>query len=114
MKKTGADAVSMQRRSTFKRNSKALAGKPADVTDLFEHFAEIKKEQKKKLLLAHLHGRNFPIPAMGMLPVLRYMPTRHLMQRLIHRAAVLHPDFTSFADGEALASTSSPILQSLQ
>lgn len=33
---------------------------------------------------------------MGMVPILRYIPSRHLMQRLIRRAAALHPDFTSF------------------
>ena len=28
----------------FKRNSKNFAGKPQEVTDLFDHFAEIKEE----------------------------------------------------------------------
>ena len=67
-----------------------------DVTDLFENFTEIKKEQKKKLLMAHYHGKNFPIPAMGMVPHLRYMPTRQFMQRIIRRAAILDPNFTTF------------------
>lgn len=47
--------------------------------DLFSHFEEIKSDQRKKLLMAHYHGKSFPIPAMGVMPVFRYMPSRKLM-----------------------------------
>ena len=38
------DNNSKTRRNTFNRNSKVIAGKPLDVTDLFDSFTKIKEE----------------------------------------------------------------------
>ena len=45
-RKVEGDNATALRRSTFKKNSKVLAGKPKDISDLFDYFDEIKKEQK--------------------------------------------------------------------
>ena len=90
-----ASADSQNKRRAFKRVSKEIA-KTANLSEWFENFDRIKKEQTKKLLLAYLNGDDFKIPAMGIDPIMRYVPSRLMMQRMIRRAVMLPDHFTDF------------------
>ena len=90
-----ASAESQNKRRAFKRVSKEIA-KTANLSEWFENFDRIKKEQTKKLLLAYLNGDDFKIPAMGIDPIMRYVPSRLMMQRMIRRAVMLPDHFTDF------------------
>ena len=91
---------SISKRKTFKRLSLAqkVLDKPTDLADLFDSFDRIANEQTRKMLLAQYHGKNFKLPAMGMIPICRYIPNRKTTQRLIMRAADLPDDFDNFTN----------------
>ena len=50
-----------------------------DLTNIFEEYERIRQIQNKKVLMAIYYGRNMKIPAMGDLPIMRYIPDRQLM-----------------------------------
>jgi len=49
-----------------------------------------------KILRMAATGGDFRLPAFGIMPILRYIPSRHLMQRMVKRTVELPENFNGF------------------
>ena len=73
-----------------------LQAKPIDLIDLFPQFEQIRHESIQAMLKAEYLGAEAKLPLQGSQPILRYIPSRKTLQRMIMKAAYLPKHFDHF------------------
>ena len=86
----------LKKKKTIVLRAESDLSKQATIEALFSNYKQIKKAQSQRILRAFASGRVFNLPVFGPVPIMRYVPSRHLMQRMVVRAAQLPVSFTGF------------------
>lgn len=73
-----------------------LPSRPAELRELFPQFDEVRHASVTSMLRAEYLGPDAKEPFQGVAPLLRYIPSRETLQRMIRRAALLPKHFDHF------------------